>query len=48
MKKQKPVNGVYTICRSCGCDYVEEKSWLEDYPRILECPLCGNRVGFDS
>ena len=36
--------GVWVTCRECGTEFLEDKSWiLED--GIVECPICGNKLG---
>ena len=36
--------GVYIICRDCGCEYIERKDWISEFPRKTECPLCNVKV----
>lgn len=43
-KKSKEIKvAVYITCRSCGCEYLEDKEWIiEDFKS--ECPVCGKTL----
>jgi len=38
--------GFRIYCRSCGCEYMEPITWVEDLG-YTECPNCGYKLGVE-
>ena len=42
-KKDEYNKAVWIFCRSCGCEYIEEKEWITN-DGFVECPVCNHRL----
>lgn len=35
--------GVWIICRGCGCKYIDDLEWIKEVD-ITNCPYCGQKL----
>ena len=47
MKEQITVKAIYVVCRNCGCEYLEDKSWFK-HDNKTKCPMCDNVLEMDQ